>query len=85
VLSGLHQGGGRPPGGPIRGLADPRGQEASGGQDHPPEDLRLLLPHHQGPGGQHGAAGRPAEEGETSIQPDESPLVARRENAALKQ
>lgn len=51
------------PGGHLGGVAHRRGEAAAGGEVDPQEDIRLLLPHHQGSGGQHGPAGRTAEEG----------------------
>lgn len=63
VVSVLRKGWSHYSGGHFRGNADFRSEEATGGEDHGEEDVRFFLPHHQGPGGQHGTSGRPAEEG----------------------
>lgn len=67
LLSGRSSG----PGGHLRGVAHPGREAAARGEAHPQEDLRLLFTHHQGPGGQHGPAGRPAEEGGWGLLPRE--------------
>lgn len=63
----LHEGGRRRAGGHFRGVSDNRGEEAAGGEGDSQEDVRFFLPHHQSSGGQHGAAGGPADQGERHL------------------